>query len=150
MSELNRFPKSRADVVGMLRNSGITPTHQRIKIGEVLFSCKQHLSAEQVLVAVNQDDGEVSKATVYNTLGVLAQHGLVREVIVDPSKVFYDSNLSKHHHLYYSDSGELEDLEDESVEISKLPNLPSDLQIEDVDVVIRVHRSESVLSKGSN
>ncbi len=141
MKGLDQFPKSRADVVGMLRNSGITPTHQRIKIGEVLFSCKQHLSAEQVLVAVNQDDGEVSKATVYNTLGVFAQHGLIREVIVDPSKVFYDSNLSKHHHLYYSDTGELEDIANESVEISKLPELPSDLQVEDVDVIIRVHRN---------
>ena len=141
MSDVEQFPKARADVVAMLRDAGITPTHQRIKIGEVLFSRQQHLSAEQVLVAVNQDDDEVSKATVYNTLGVFAQHGLLREVIVDPSKVFYDSNLSKHHHLYYSDSGELEDIADENIEISKLPNLPSDLQIEDVDVIIRVHRN---------
>ena len=141
MNGFDQFPKSRADVVGMLRDSGITPTHQRIKIGEVLFSCKQHLSAEQVLVAVNQDDEEVSKATVYNTLGVFAQHGLIREVIVDPSKVFYDSNLSKHHHLYYSDTGELEDVADECVEIAKLPELPNELQIEDVDVIIRVHRN---------
>ena len=141
MNEVAQFPKSRADVVAMLRNAGITPTHQRIKIGEVLFSRQQHMSAEQVLVAVNQEDDEVSKATVYNTLGVFAQHGLLREVIVDPSKVFYDSNLSKHHHLYYSDSGELEDIADENIEISKMPDLPSDLQIEDVDVIIRVHRS---------
>ena len=141
MSDVEQFPKTRADVVAMLRDAGITPTHQRIKIGEVLFSRQQHLSAEQVLVAVNQDDDEVSKATVYNTLGVFAQHGLLREVIVDPSKVFYDSNLSKHHHLYYSDSGELEDIADENIEISKLPDLPSELQIEDVDVIIRVHRS---------
>ncbi len=140
MNGLDQFPKSRADVVGMLREAGITPTHQRIRIGEVLFSRKQHLSAEQVLVAVNQNDEEVSKATVYNTLGVFAKHGLIREVIVYPSKVFYDSNLSKHHHLYYSDSGELEDIANESVEISKLPELPNNLQIEDVDVIIRVHR----------
>jgi len=139
MNGQNQFPKSRSDVVGMLRASGITPTHQRVKIGEVLFSRKQHLSAEQVLVAVNQNDDEVSKATVYNTLGVFAQHGLIREVIVDPSKVFYDSNLIKHHHLYYSDTGELEDIANESIEISKLPELPNDLQIEDVDVIIRVH-----------
>lgn len=141
MKNLDQFPKSRTDVLDMLRNSGITPTSQRIKIGEVLFSCEQHLSAEQVLAAVNQDDDEVSKATVYNTLGVFAKHGLIREVIVDPSKVFYDSNLRKHHHLYYSDTGELEDVSDESVEISKLPELPAHLQIEDVDVIIRVHRN---------
>jgi Fur family iron response transcriptional regulator len=141
MNDLDQFPKSRADIIGMLREYGITPTHQRIRIGEVLFSCKQHLSAEQVLVAVNNKDGEVSKATVYNTLGVFAQHSLIREVIVDPSKVFYDSNLSKHHHLYYSDSGELEDISNENVEVSKLPKLPNDLQIEDVDIIIRVRRN---------
>lgn len=135
------FPKSRSAVVAMLRGAGITPTHQRVKIGEVLFSRQQHLSAEQVMIAVNLEDEGVSKATVYNTLGVFAQHGLVREVIVDPSKVFYDSNLNKHHHLYYSDSGELEDIDNENIEVSKLPDLPDDLQIEDVDVIIRVHRN---------
>lgn len=141
MNSLDQFPKSRADVLAMLRKTGITPTSQRIKIGEVLFSCEQHLSAEQVLAAVNQDDDEVSKATVYNTLGVFAKHGLIREVIVDPSKVFYDTNLRKHYHLYYLDTGELEDVSNESVQISKLPELPTHLQIEDVDVIIRVNRS---------
>lgn len=141
MDTIKQFPKSRSDIVAMLRSAGITPTHQRIKIGEVLFTRQQHLSAEQVMVAVNQQDEEVSKATVYNTLGVFAQHGLVREVIVDPSKVFYDSNLNKHHHLYYSDSGELEDIDHNNIEISKLPELPDNLQIEDVDVIIRVHRN---------
>ncbi len=141
MSNLDHFPKSRADVLEMLRNAGITPTSQRVKIGEVLFSREQHLSAEQVLAAVNQEDDEVSKATVYNTLGIFARQGLIREVIVDPSKVFYDSNLRKHHHLYYSDTGELEDVSNESVHISKLPELPNHLQIEDVDVIIRVHRN---------
>ncbi len=141
MNSLDQFPKSRIEVVAMLRNAGITPTYQRIKIGEVLFTRKQHLSAEQVLTAVNQEVDEVSKATVYNTLGVFARHGLIREVIVDPSKVFYDSNLQKHHHLYYSDTGELVDVSDESVQISKLPELPNHLQIEDVDVIIRIHHN---------
>jgi len=75
---------------------------------------------------------------VYNTLGLFAKQGLVREVTVDPSRVFYDSNLSKHHHLYYSDTGELEDITSEHIEISKLP---SEIQIEDVDIIIRVHRN---------
>jgi len=140
MDEKAEFPKSRAEVVSLLKEYDITPTHQRIKIGHVIFSQPQHMSAEQVLAAVNQSD-EVSKATVYNTLGLFAKQGLVREVIVDPSKVFYDSNLSKHHHLYYSDTGELEDIASEHVKISKLPELPSDIQIEDVDVIIRVHRN---------
>lgn len=141
MDDHNHFPKSRTDVVAMLREFGIGPTLQRIKIGEVLFSRAQHLSAEQVLEKVNLEDNQVSKATVYNTLGLFAKQGLLREVIVDPSKVFYDSNLAKHHHLYYSDSGELEDISKHNIEISKLPELPSDIQIEDVDVIIRVHRN---------
>ena len=141
MKSTHHFPKSRSDVVNLFRDAGITPTHQRIKIGEVLFSRTQHLSAEQVLAAVNQGSEEVSKATVYNTLGLFVKHGLVREVIVDPSKVFYDSNLSQHHHLYHSDSGVLEDIAAEQVEIAKLPNLPDDIEIEEVDVIIRVHHS---------
>ena len=141
MHNTSAFPKSRIDVVAMFREAGITPTHQRVKIGEVLFSRAQHLSAEQVLEAVNQGNEEVSKATVYNTLGLFAKHSLVREVIVDPLKVFYDSNLKKHHHLYYSDTGELEDIDKEKVEISKLPELADNIEIEEVDVVIRVHRN---------
>jgi len=141
MHSTNTFPKSRSDVVAMFREAGITPTHQRVKIGEVLFSCAQHLSADQVLDAVNQGNEEVSKATVYNTLGLFAEHALVREVIVDPSKVFYDSNLNTHHHLYYSDSGELEDIDKEKVEISKLPELADNIKIDEVDVIIRVHRT---------
>ena len=134
-----QFPKTRAAVISLLQDHNITPTHQRIKIGEVLFARLQHLSAEQVLAAVSED--EVSKATVYNTLGLFAERGLVREVIVDPAKVFYDSNLSNHHHLYYSDTGELEDVANEEIEISKIPALPDDLQIENVEVIIRVHRN---------
>lgn len=140
MESLHLFPKSRSDVVAMLHEAGITPTCQRIKIGETLFSRPQHVSAEQVLAAMRQDKEEVSKATVYNTLGLFAKHGLVREVIVDPSRVFYDSNLAKHHHLYYSDSGELEDIAAEQVEVSRLPKLADDTQLDEVDVIIRVHR----------
>ncbi len=135
------FLKTRAQVASLLRQHDITPTHQRVRIGEILFTRMQHLSAEQVLLAVNQGHDEVSKATVYNTLGLFARHGLVREVIVDPSKIFYDSNLTKHHHLYYSDSGELQDIADEHVEIAKLPELPDDVHIEAVDVIIRARRS---------
>ena len=94
-----------------------------------------------MLSATNQRGKEVSKATVYNTLRLFAEHGLLHEVLVDPSKVFYDSNLNKHHHLYYSDSGKLEDIANERVKIAKLPELPADVQIEDVDIVIHVRSS---------
>jgi len=131
----------RIHVATCLRNCGITPTQQRVRIGEVLFSKAQHVSAEQVLAMVNKDQEEVSKATVYNTLGLFAKNGLLNEVIIKPSKVFYDTNLEKHHHLYHIDSGTLEDISASQVKIEQLPELPSGTELEDVDVIIRLRKS---------
>ena len=80
-----------------LSEHGVTPTAQRLKIAEVLFRKPQHLSAEQILVAINREYVAVSKATVYNTLKLLTAKGLVREVIVDPARVFYDPTTGSHH-----------------------------------------------------
>ena len=85
-----------------------------------LFSRQEHLSADQVMAFVNTSHSETSKATVYNTLKLFLDKGLVREVIVDPSKVFYDPNTNAHHHLYEVDSGKLSDIDAESVHISGL------------------------------
>lgn len=131
----------RVHVATCLRDRGITPTQQRVRIGEVLFSKAQHVSAEQVLAMVNKDQEEVSKATVYNTLGLFAKNGLVNEVIIEPSKVFYDTNLEKHHHLYHMDSGTLEDISSSQVKIEQLPELPNGTELEDVDVIIRLRKS---------
>ena len=91
---------TRDDMAGLLREHGINPTHQRIEIAYALFSRQEHLSADQIMAVVNDRHSEVSKATVYNTLNLFKQHKLVREVIVDPSKVFYDPNTGPHHHFY--------------------------------------------------
>src|SRR5210317_711940 len=96
---------NRSEIKRRLRASEITPTHQRVLIAEALFEKPQHVSAEQVLAMVNKDHEEVSKATIYNTLGLFAQKGLINEVIIEASKVFYDTNLEKHHHLYHTDTG---------------------------------------------
>ena len=82
----------RDELPAMLRAHGILPTQQRVMIARVLFARHQHFSADQVLREVNTGDEHVSKATVYNTLGLFARNGLVREVIVDPTRVFYDPN----------------------------------------------------------
>ena len=140
-SSLPAFSNDRMHIIARLRSSGITPTHQRVRIGEVLFSKPQHVSAEQVLTMVNMDQDEVSKATVYNTLGLFARKGLLREVIIDPNKVFYDTNLEKHHHLYHIDTGTLEDISADQVKIDQLPELPNGTVLEDVDVIIRLRKS---------
>jgi Fur family iron response transcriptional regulator len=126
-----------------LRVHGISPTQQRVDIAEILFTKAQHLSADQVLEIVNRDKALVSKATVYNTLGLFARKGLVREVIVDPSKVFYDSNVEGHHHFYNVDTGELIDIDATQVTIENLPELPSGTQASGVDVVVRICQSKS-------
>jgi len=121
-----------------LESHGITPTPQRVEIARILLAQPQHLSAEQVLGVVRQGDLPVSKATVYNTLGLFAEKGLVREVIVDPSKVFYDSNCSDHHHFYDVDSCTLTDIEAGEIAVGELPDLPGGKVIDRVDVIVRV------------
>ena len=107
-------------MAGLLRAHDITPTHQRIEIAYALFSRQEHLSADQIMAIVNDRHSETSKATVYNTLNLFKQHKLVREVIVDPSKVFYDPNTGPHHHFYNLQSGELIDIDARDVQIQGL------------------------------
>ncbi len=130
-------------VVRVLTNLGISPTLQRVQIAAVLLSRPQHLSAEQVLQLVNQAGTVASKATVYNTLGLFARKGLVREVIIDPNKVFYDSNTDLHHHFYNVTTGELTDVDATDLDIAKLPQAPHGTACEGIDVIIRVRPIEN-------
>jgi Fur family iron response transcriptional regulator len=128
---------TRDGAAGLLRAHGITPTRQRVEIAHVLFDRMEHLSADQVLALVNARVAEASKATVYNTLKLFLEKKLVRELIVDPAKVFYDPNTEPHHHFYDVESGQLTDIPAESVRIAVLPSLPPGMEAEGVDVIIR-------------
>ena len=121
-----------------LESRGITLTPQRVEIARILLTRPQHLSAEQVICELKQGDLAVSKATVYNTLGLFAEKGLVREVIVDPSKVFYDSNCSDHHHFYDIDSCTLTDIDAREIAVGGLPEVPAGKVVDRVDVIVRV------------
>lgn len=123
----------------LLKRHGISPTQQRRNIARLLFSKPQHLSADQVLARVNQEKTVASKATVYNTLGLFARKGLVNEVIVDPSKIFYDSNTRPHHHFYNSETGELKDIELNQIELANLPDTPEGTELHKVDIIVHVH-----------
>lgn len=124
-----------------LRAAGITPTRQRVAIAQVMLSRPQHLSADQLQLAVAEAGYKgVSKATIYNTLGLFSQVGLVREVIVDPNRVFYDSNVNEHHHLYHMDTGTLVDIGPDQIDVRCLPGLPSELDVAGVDVIVRVRQ----------
>ena len=131
------------DIGEQLRAVGITPTQQRVQIAEILFARPQHLSADQILAVVNSNGPIASKATIYNTLGLFARKGLVREVIVDPSKAFYDSNTSEHHHFYNLDTGELTDIVAEDVMIASLPVLPGNTLPAGIDIIVRIRENDS-------
>lgn len=127
---------SRDSYSELLRSHGISPTHQRLEIARVLLARHQHLSADAILAAINDHQAQVSKATVYNTLKLFLKKGLIREVTVDPNKVFYDSNTAPHHHLYDVERGVLLDIN--SVQVSGLPPLPDGMAAVGVDVIVRV------------
>lgn len=129
---------SRHELISLLRKHGIAPTHQRLEIANVLFSRCEHLAADQILALVNERHAETSKATVYNTLNLFRDCGLVREVIVDPKRVFYDPNTQPHHHLYNVDSGEITDIPAEDLAVTGLPELPPGMVAEGVDIVVRI------------
>jgi len=127
-----------AEIVRRLKDHGINPTAQRIEIAQVLLARFTHMSADEVFQIVNKTEPRVSKATVYNTLGLFADKGLVREVIVDPSKIFYDSNVGPHHHLYNVTTGELRDIDQQHMQVVGLPPLPPGTTVEGMEVVVRV------------
>lgn len=120
-----------------LEENGISATAQRLSVASVLLDRPQHLTAEQVHDGVRRQGGRVSVATVYNTLKLFSERGLVREVVVEPGRVFYDSTSHAHHHLYNEDTGELTDIPPEQVAIARLPDLPEDLEATDVQVIVR-------------
>ena len=135
---------TRENLVEVLRRHDVNPTHQRIEIAYVLFSRREHLSADKILAIVNERTSETSKATVYNTLNLFLEKKLIREVIVDPNKVFYDPNTVPHHHFYNVDTGDLTDIDASDIAISGLPRLPEGVVTEGVDIIVRIRSSQAV------
>jgi len=126
----------------ILEQRGIRPTSQRVKVAEILLTSPRHLTAEQILVAVREATGHVSKATVYNTLNLFVDQGLAREIHADPERCVYDSTMAPHHHFQNVDTGEMTDIRPDDLSFARLPPLPPGTEIESVDVVIRVRRKD--------
>ena len=128
----------RSDILAKLNDHGVLPTSQRMEVANVLLARAQHLSAEQIIERLREENSTVSKATVYNTLKLLEERGLIKECIVDPERRFYDSTTHPHHHFYNVDSGELSDIQDHLVSFSELPEPPEGCEAESVELLIRV------------
>lgn len=127
------------DVAELLQGAGLRSTRQRLALGGLLFDgMDKHVTAEQVFESARKNRVNVSLATVYNTLHQFTEAGLLREVVIDSSRVYFDTNTGDHHHFFDASEGHLTDVPAASVHVDKLPKIPAGLRLDRVDVVIRV------------
>ncbi len=119
---------------------GIRATDQRLQIATILLSAPRHLSAEQIAEALRRDGARVSKATVYNTLNLFAARGLIRQLSVDGTCAWFDSNVEPHYHFHDEQSGALTDVAVNDVQFSRLPVPPAGMEVAGIDLVIRLRR----------
>ena len=126
-----------------LAGAGLRPTRQRLTLASLLVGDGQdrHVTAESLFAAASNADERVSLATVYNTLRAFCAAGLMREITVDGSKSYFDTNMTDHPHFYWEDTAKLTDAPAEQLEISHLPDAPAGAEIASVDVVIRLRRT---------
>ena len=129
------------DVKAMLRQVGLRPTRQRMALGWLLFGKgDRHLTAEMLYDEASRAKVPVSLATIYNTLHQFKEVGLLRQVAVDGSKAYFDTNTSAHHHFFVEGEGELLDIPDASMLVGSDPTPPEGFEIERVDVIVRLRR----------
>jgi Fur family transcriptional regulator, iron response regulator len=119
---------------------GIRPTAQRVRIAALLLSASQHLSAEQILAQLRSRGARVSKATVYNTLNLFAARGLIRQLSVDGSRAWFDSNVEPHYHFHDLSTGALTDIPVPAVTFAQFPPPPPGTEVAGIDLVIRLRR----------
>jgi Fur family iron response transcriptional regulator len=133
--------RSRPEIRGMLRQSGLRPTRQRVALAELLYSKgNRHISAEGLHEEALTRSVPVSLATVYNTLHQFTEAGLLREVAVDGSKTYFDTNVDDHHHFFVEDDNLVMDVPHGQLGVGRVPEAPEGYEIIRVDVVVRLRR----------
>jgi Fur family iron response transcriptional regulator len=135
-------PRPFTPIVLKLRASGLRPTRQRMSLAKLLFEGgDRHVTAEQLHQEAAGGRIRVSLATVYNTLHQFTAAGLLREVVVQPGRSYFDTNTSDHHHFFIEANGHLEDIPGDSVALAKLPEPPAGTRISRVEVIVRVAKN---------
>jgi len=135
------IPSRRPCLTAVLRMAGLRPTRQRVALAELLFAgSHRHVSAEQLHDEALKSRVNVSLATIYNTLHQFQEAGLLREVAVDASRSYFDTDTSDHHHFYIEDEQRVVDIPSASIRIEGLPNPPEGMVVTHVDVVVRVKK----------
>jgi Fur family transcriptional regulator, iron response regulator len=124
-----------------LRSAGLRPTRQRVALARLLFDGEdRHITAEQLHGEAIAASIRVSLATVYNTLHQFTAARLLREVVVEPGRSYFDTNIDNHHHFFCESTGMLQDIPGAAVMVGTLPAAPAGTEISRVDVIIRVRR----------
>ena len=137
-------PRPYANALELLRAAKLRPTRQRLALARMLFDKgDRHVTAEQLHGEAQAASIRVSLATVYNTLHQFIAAGLLREVVVDPGRSYFDTNVSDHHHFFHEETGRLQDIPGERLGVAELPAPPAGTQIRRVDVIIRVSGERS-------
>ncbi|WP_280955327.1 iron response transcriptional regulator IrrA [Cohaesibacter haloalkalitolerans] len=137
-SQLHKFDKRSAR--DMLVGAGLRPTRQRLSLAELLFAKgDRHVSAERLHEEAERVSVSVSLATVYNTLHQFTEAGLLREVAVEGTKTYFDTNVSDHYHFFMEDEGKVVDIPG-GMRVSELPEVPEGMEITRVDVVVRLRK----------
>ncbi len=132
-------PRPFTRVLDRLRDAELRPTRQRLALAKLLFDYgHRHVTAEKLHEEALTAGVPVSLATVYNTLHQFTAAGLLREIVVDATRSYFDTNVSEHHHFFFEQSGNLEDIPPEDIVVGELPAPPAGTRITRVDVIVRV------------
>lgn len=135
-------PSRRPCLTAVLRMAGLRPTRQRVALAEILFGGQhRHVSAEQLRDEAHAAGVNVSLATIYNSLHQFRQAGLLREVAIDASRSYFDTDTSDHHHFYLEDEQKVVDIPSSAIVIQNLPEPPKGMAVTHVDVVVRVRKN---------
>ena len=137
------MPRPYSRALDLLRRSELRLTRQRLALARLLFeNGDRHVTAENLHEEAIAALVEVSLATVYNTLHQFVEAGLLREIVVDAGRSYFDTNTSEHHHFFFEGSGRLEDIPGGQIVVSDLPPPPDGTKVRRVDVIIRLGSTE--------
>ena len=132
-------PRPYSGLIERLKAVGLRPTRQRLALAKLLFEPgNRHVSAERLHAEAVEAQVRVSLATVYNTLHQFTAVGLLREVVVEPGRSYFDTNVEDHHHFYFQDTGRIEDIPGRDLRVLDLPEAPAGTRVARVDIIVRV------------
>ena len=139
MTENPSHNRPYSGVIARLKGAGLRPTRQRIALAKLLFEGEnRHVTAEDLYGEARAAGVSVSLATIYNSLHQFTDAGLMREVVVEAGRSYFDTNTGDHHHFFHEDTGSLEDIPGDQINVSELPAAPAGKSVQRVDVIVRV------------